>query len=349
MGCCGSEESQANAMVGKEIRDLRSNHQRVHKLLLLGTGNSGKSTFFKQLTQIHGGGFHDEEYIQSSKHIQDSVVVQMKNLLMGFPNVEDLKLDDDISNEARIIRQVSPEQPLCSVAQQITILWNDPRIRGAWNQRSNLGISDSAPHFFNGIDRIAAEDYRPTNEDILLARIPTTGIRNKRFSIQNNVFDIYDVGGQRSERSKWINCFETVHAILFVSSLNCYDQMLYEENVNAMREAMELFSQVVNSRYFRKTSVILFLNKSDLFEEKITRVHLSVLFADYEYVDDGDSDEFTFASDYIRDQFKSQCILKDKQIYSHVTCATHRDNVEKVFDDVQHSVVMNALKNNGLM
>lgn len=42
-------------------------------------------------------------------------------------------------------------------------------------------------------------------------------------------YKIFDVGGQRSERKKWIHCFENVTALVFLVSLSEYDQMLYED------------------------------------------------------------------------------------------------------------------------
>ena len=50
---------------------------------------------------------------------------------------------------------------------------------------------------------------------------------------------------------------------------------------NRMQEALQLFDSICNSRWFTETSIILFLNKSDLFREKITRVPLSLCFPDY--------------------------------------------------------------------
>jgi hypothetical protein len=41
---------------------------------------------------------------------------------------------------------------------------------------------------------------------------------------------MFDVGGQRSERKKWIHCFENVTAIVFLVALSEYDQMLYEDD-----------------------------------------------------------------------------------------------------------------------
>lgn len=49
------------------------------------------------------------------------------------------------------------------------------------------------------------------------------------------IFQFFDVGGQRNERRKWINCFDGVHGVMFVAALSEYDQSLYEErSVNRM-------------------------------------------------------------------------------------------------------------------
>lgn len=40
---------------------------------------------------------------------------------------------------------------------------------------------------------------------------------------------MFDVGGQRSERKKWIHCFEAVTSIIFCTALSEYDQVLLEE------------------------------------------------------------------------------------------------------------------------
>jgi hypothetical protein len=91
-----------------------------------------------------------------------------------------------------------------------------------------------------------------------------------------------DVGGQRSERKKWIHCFEDVTAVVFCVAMSEYDQTLYEdENVKRLDESVKLFDEICNSRWFSETSVILFLNKSDIFREKIKKRDLGVYFPDY--------------------------------------------------------------------
>lgn len=93
---------------------------------------------------------------------------------------------------------------------------------------------------------------------------------------------MFDVGGQRSERKKWIHCFEGVTAIIFCVALSGYDLVLAEdEEMNRMIESMKLFDSICNSKWFVETSIILFLNKKDLFEEKIARSPLTICFPEY--------------------------------------------------------------------
>jgi hypothetical protein len=50
-----------------------------------------------------------------------------------------------------------------------------------------------------------------------------------------------DVGGQRSERRKWIHCFENVTSIIFLVALSEYDQILFESE-NEVRYFYELIT-----------------------------------------------------------------------------------------------------------
>lgn len=49
-----------------------------------------------------------------------------------------------------------------------------------------------------------------------------------------------------------------------------------------MHESLHLFNSICNHRFFAATSIVLFLNKKDLFEEKIKKVHLSICFPEYD-------------------------------------------------------------------
>lgn len=128
----------------------------------------------------------------------------------------------------------------------------------------------------SNLHRIASKGWRPTFKDSLRARVKTNGITEANFKVSNQFggseleFNIIDVGGQRTDRKKWIHCFENVEAVMFVASLSGYCETLAEDSrVNQMTEALDLFEEISNNRWFSYTPIILLLNKSDLFQQKI--------------------------------------------------------------------------------
>lgn len=179
------------------------------------------------------------------------------------------------------------------LAAAVRALWQDDGVRIAFANRSHLQLNDSAQYFFDSINRLSSVEYMPSDQDILRARVKTTGITETHFEIGDMNYRLFDVGGQRSERRKWLGIFENVTALIFLIAiseckqkallvLTTDDQNLYEdETVNRMHEAMTLFESVVNSRWFVQTSIILFLNKTDLFAQKLSTSPLRETFAEY--------------------------------------------------------------------
>lgn len=111
-----------------------------------------------------------------------------------------------------------------------------------------------------------------------------------------------------------------------------------------MNESMKLFESVCNNRWFTETSIILFLNKKDLFIQKLKTTSIKICFRDY-----NGSNDYEESWLYIEKKFqelnKNQ---KSKFIYSHFTCATDTENVKFVFDSVTDVIIKNNLKNCGL-
>ncbi|CAO3657118.1 unnamed protein product [Mucor hiemalis] len=155
---------------------------------------------------------------------------------------------------------------------------------------------------------------------------------------------MFDVGGQRSERRKWIHCFDAVSSIIFCVALSEYDQVLLEQRKqNRMLESIALFESIVNSRWFNNTSVMLFLNKVDLFKEKVLRVPLERYFPDY-----GGGNDINKAVKYILWRFL-QCNRPKLNVYPHLTQATNTNNIRFVFVTVEETLLQNALKASGMM
>ncbi|VDM65944.1 unnamed protein product [Strongylus vulgaris] len=164
-----------------------------------------------------------------------------------------------------------------------------------------------------------------------------------RVSTRND-FRVFDVGGQRSERKKWIHCFEDVNAIIFIAAISEYDQVLFEdETTNRMVESMRLFESICNSRWFINTSMILFLNKKDLFAEKIQRTNITVAFPDYKGAQNYDE-----ATAFIEEKFEALNANPEKTIYMHQTCATDTNQVQMILDSVIDMIIQANLQGCGL-
>lgn len=200
--------------------------------------------------------------------------------------------------------------------------------------------------YFDSILRIGQANYVPSDQDVLRSRVKTTGITETTFTINNKVCRMFDVGGQRSERKKWIHCFENVTAIVFLVAISEYDQVLVEDSsVNRLHEALTLFDSICNSRWFTKTSIILFLNKIDLFADKIKRSPLSKYFVDYM-----GGPKYEAACQYLLHRFISLNHRADsKQIYSHFTCATDTKQIKFVMAAVNDICLHDNLRNVGML
>jgi len=197
--------------------------------------------------------------------------------------------------------------------------------------------------FFEHIDQYLKPDYIPSTNDVLRVRVRSTGIEEAEFKFDSIIFKVVDVGGQRSERRKWIHCFDCVTTVLFCASLSGYDQYLREDsNVNRMSEALDLFDEVINSSWFSEANMILFLNKTDKFEEKIKKGDLKDYFPYYE----GGAD-YEKAKSFVALRFLER-VANGTQVFIHFTCAINTDNIDHVINEVKRKIMDTQLEDMGL-
>lgn len=356
MGVCASskggspEDAAATNQIDANIKQEKMADQFIYKLLLLGAGESGKSTLFKQMISLYGDGFGEADILFYKPVVYKNIVSGMEVLLTQTSELpdqfgkefEDCRLVPDSDAAAAAVEFVEAKKPSetsfpVDLHRIIKTLWEDPAIQNTFERRSLYQLSDSTQYFMEHLDRIADEMYKPTKDDILHARIRTTGIYENEFNIDGAKFKMFDVGGQRNERKKWIHCFSGVTGIIFVAALSGYDQVLFEdENVNRLDEALNLFENICNSTWFLNTAIILFLNKKDVFEEKIKKVSLTKFFPAFK-----EQQSYETGLAFVEQEFVSRNHKVSKQIFIHTTCATDSDHVKIVFDDVK-AIIVNA-------
>uniref|UniRef100_A0AAY4DK03 Guanine nucleotide-binding protein subunit alpha n=1 Tax=Denticeps clupeoides TaxID=299321 RepID=A0AAY4DK03_9TELE len=384
MACCLSEEAKEARRINDEIeRQLRRDKKdarRELKLLLLGTGESGKSTFIKQMRIIHGSGYSEEDKRGYTKLVYQNVFTSVQAMIRAMDTLQIPYKYEQNKTNANIVHEVDVEKVsgfANPYVDAIKSLWIDPGIQECYDRRREYQLSDSTKYYLSALDRISDASYVPTQQDVLRVRVPTTGIIEYPFDLQSVIFRyppailnfslfnvkhpgvnfdlagksraffrMVDVGGQRSERRKWIHCFENVTSIMFLVALSEYDQVLVEsDNENRMEESKALFRTIITYPWFQNSSVILFLNKKDLLEEKIMFSHLVDYFPEY----DGPQRDAQAGREFILKMFVDLNPDSDKIIYSHFTCATDTENIRFVFAAVKDTILQLNLKEYNLV
>lgn len=351
------ESKKTNRNINKLLENDRKLLKYEVKLLLLGAGESGKSTILKQMRLIHNQSYSLNEKNRYKEIIFNNIITSIKSIVNSYTlfNIDifndeqytDLNNKQELLDDMKIIENYqfndNNEFPI-DIGLIIINLWKNKLIQNLYLRSNEYQLIDSANYYFNNLDRIIDKNYIPNDQDILRCRLKTTGITELQFTIDNITYKMLDVGGQRSERRKWIHCFEHVTAIVFVVGLSEYDQVLFEdETTNRMQEALTLFDSICNSKWFLNTSIILFLNKIDIFKKKIHVSPLNNVFPDYL-----GNDDYELATEYIHNRFIKLNQSNRKQIYVQFTCATDTNQMKFVMLSI-NDIMKSNLKNIGYM
>jgi len=294
------------------------------QLVLLGGGECGKTTIFKQIQIVHGTGFGGKaaEWVDA---IHRSPLRTVKTLCTAVQNAE-LELSEANKANKELVLGNSSLTP--ELATKIKELLADPAIIKVQTEQQDLDLDDNAKYFLAKIDDLAKPGYEPDQDDILKVRDPTRTIETLDFQFGKAKFRVIDVGGQRMERPKW-NLTGEITAVIFVCSLIEYTQMLREDiKQNRLKESLNLFDIASNRRYPDKP-IILFLNKRDLFEAKIKNIDLKICFPTYK-----GGCNYDAALEYIKFKFRTTRKDKEKQLFIFETTATDTANMTHIISSM---------------
>nr|XP_046212824.1 guanine nucleotide-binding protein subunit alpha-13-like isoform X1 [Oncorhynchus gorbuscha] len=382
------EQLRKSKAIDKSISRDKTYVKRLVKILLLGAGESGKSTFLKQMRIIHGQDFDQQDREEFRAIIYSNVIKGVRVLVDAREKLQipwgssdnqvhgDNVMSFDTRSSMMVHGQVETSVFL-KYLPSIQALWADVAIQHAYDRRREFQLGESVKYFLDNVEKLGEpvsfspcrlslhkslcllnipilfscllliplsllQSYIPSQHDVLLARKPTKGIHEYDFEIKSIPFKMVDVGGQRSERRRWFECFDSVTSILFLVSSSEYDQVLMEDRqTNRLRESLNIFETIVNNRVFLSVSIILFLNKTDLLEEKVLNVSLSKYFPEYTGPDHSLPDVQKFLVDCFREKRRD---LTQKPLYHHFTTAINTENIRLVFRDVKDTILHDNLK-----
>lgn len=248
-----------------------------------------------------------------------------------------------------------PVHVLNSCAQPMLALWKDPSVKQRLREK-RIRVEEGSGFFLDEISRITALRYFPNDQDVLKARLKTTGVVEHSFSIADSQrrlipWKIYDVGGARNQRHAWAPYFEDVNAIIFLAPISAFDQVLAEDpEVNRLEDSVMLWRSVVSNKLLAHVSIILFLNKVDLLQAKLkSGVRLSHHMPRY-----GDRpNDYENVSSYFYNKFGSIhhtfSSNKEREFKIHLTSVTDTRRTATIIQNVRDIIITVNFKNIHLM
>jgi len=331
------EQQEKTKQINKDIEQEKKKADNELKLLLLGAGESGKTTISKQMKILHLDGFPKEERLSYKSLIYSNVITSIRALITAAKEMGiALTQENSVTADKLVnLQEYFSDNLNAETAGMIKAVWSDPGIQEAYARQAEFQLNDSTKYYIEEIDRLATADYIPSEVDVVRCRAKTTGIIETEFDLDGVRFRVVDVGGQRSERKKWMHCFQDVDCVVFCVAMSEYDLKLYEDDsTNRMTESIKLFKEICNNRWFVDSTIVLFLNKKDVFEEKIKKTDLNVCFPDYT-----GGKNYEAAAAFLQNQFTSEIAATKKQIFPFFTVATESGNISEVFGELKNLLI----------
>ncbi|KAM5533369.1 hypothetical protein V8D89_012919 [Ganoderma adspersum] len=331
-------------MMGSCISSQEPKVRKQAKVVLLGSGDSGKTTVLKQMQLTHRLSFSPQETESYRQLIFLNLTRGLKCVIDEMENMG-LEVSPENQHLIPILHAAGDvgdyERFPIEYLDVLKRLWEDHNVQAAYVRGNEAALPDYLLYYYADLDRFFKPSYVPTEEDVVHSHARTTGISETVFSLRDHDIIMVDVGGQKSERRKWIHCFENVACVLFVSSLSGYDQCLIEDkDTNQMMDAMTVWESICDSRWFRRIPIILFLNKNDLFERKIQTSHIKTYFPDF----DGEKGDAEAGCQYFkvfaRLALKTGSDAKEREVYIEVTTATDTNALRGVMASVEGAFFM---------
>ncbi|KAI8894540.1 guanine nucleotide binding protein, alpha subunit [Globomyces pollinis-pini] len=328
----------------KEEKAKYDAEQQEPRVLILGSSDSGKSTFLKQLKILHGNGFSMEELEKAKRSVVFNLFAICRKIVTESPSE---KIQSYFNIEQLTIEEAKESIPVDITTTMVT-MWHDPNIKEIYKTFGDM-FPLSSIYFFDKLEQVLNSNYVMSQEDILLMRSVTQHISDNVFEIPVNSnklkLHFYDVSGLKYHRKHWVAYFENIQLIVFLVAISSYDQVLSEDkDVNRMVDAIKLFGDIVNHPLLTQPDMVVFFNKKDLFDIKIQTIPLKNYFPNYNGKEFDSPDAIKFFKQCLISKLKHE----DKLVTFHSTCCTDTKMMSKIIPSVLHSVMKGQMNSFGV-
>ncbi|VFQ82105.1 unnamed protein product [Cuscuta campestris] len=245
-------------------------------------------------------------------------------------------------------------------------IWKDPAIQETYKRINELHfLPDTAKYFLDQVIEISSNEYEPSEKDILFVdgMTPSNGLASIEFSFDDHSAksDVFDAECQRPlsryqlirvsskgphDFGKWIDMLEDLTVVVLCVALSDYDEVWslgQGPPENKMLVTRDLLGSLVRHSSFKNTRSVLVLNKYDVFEDKISKVPLTVCgwFKEFRPLKSsgGNQSLANEAYHYVAHKFKEwYSSITGRKLYVWLSRARERSSVDEVFRYVNEVV-----------
>lgn len=379
MGGRGSKQNSSNKLSEDDLERRRSelfpgspamNPQHrpsilsaPYKLVFLGSENNGKSTCWKQILSMYGKPLATWMTKEIVAAVHNNAINSVKALcnISREQGAQDAKFqfNETLAASVDFIINYNKDQVDAQFAEHAHKLWQDAGIRACYSRLNTKGFmiegGDTLPYLIENMERIAAEDYVPTETDAIRCYTRTRGtgehINHSEIKVRENRLLVVDTDGQKGQRDKWqINHkFDGVSALVFFASLTSYDEIVLEdEKTTSMTDTLALFEEVCSLVPFADTPLVLIFTKVDKLKAKLAHSPLSTYFPDYEKKDIDVNHAIQFIHKKFEERFiKSRAKGRSNKLHVLVMCAVDPNSVAMAVEEVSNIVVAKRHRDHG--
>eukprot|EP01125_Pyxidicula_operculata_P014495 TRINITY_DN4829_c1_g1_i1.p1 TRINITY_DN4829_c1_g1~~TRINITY_DN4829_c1_g1_i1.p1 ORF type:complete len:405 (-),score=137.76 TRINITY_DN4829_c1_g1_i1:283-1497(-) len=263
MGCTSSKQAPVQ------------NDRNTLRLLLLGIGGCGKSTFVRQMRIIHTIGWNEVELDNFRSIIRKNIFFATRTTLLKAEELN-IKVNADKEVLDAFGPSVKPQDVKydSSFAETAKTLWKNESFLNVWTQHKNTIFLGQLEYFVDKIDVLCSNDYVPDDEDILKCRQRTIGANTNIIYTEKHYWEFLDVGGQKPERDKWEKIMETtsLHCIIFIVAADEYDIVDpgVDEKKTKVDVSREIFEDLIKKLGDTTSlTLLVFFNKTDLLKNAL--------------------------------------------------------------------------------
>ena len=286
------------------------------KIVVFGPHASGKSTLIESMKLRFGEpvpGYGRQEYKES---IHSSVIHGMRAMLEAMEKLEVSLGDPNNADHVAPLFGYESTNLTPDVSSAIKHLWADSGVKSIYRRRREYQLQDDCSYYCEAIDRLAEENYVPTDEDIMRSSVETTGITETIFTRPGTAWRFFDTGGD-SERRTWAQCFPQTNCVIFTVDITCFNEVVLEDpwtnlmedpwtdpeenrGNNRMQQALTLSDSLINSWWFVRTPFVLLFTKCNKIAQLLHRESVKDYFLEFE----GENTEEDYIP-YVTKQFTS--------------------------------------------